>query len=382
MAKFLKIGIVLDTSLDPNDGVQQYVLAIGKWLTQQGHEVHYLVGETNERKLPNLHSLSKNIAVQFNGNRTTIPLPTNRSKLNKFLQLHNFDVLHIQVPHSPFMAQRLILASGKNTAIIGTFHILPYGWLPKIANYGLGIWLRPSLKRFDKMLAVSPAAAMFARQSFKIKADVLPNVFDYSLYKNAKTIKKYDDGKLTILFLGRLVKRKGCMLLLKAVHIIKNSVSEVPDFKVVICGKGHLFPDLQKYVDINGLSDIVEFVGFVDENDKPAYYASADLAVFPSSGGESFGIVLLEALASTKGAVLAGDNPGYRSVMEPQPDLLFDPNDADELSSKLQKFLTDADLRKKMANWGSEYSKSFDTDAVGTKLLNVYEEALRKRRAL
>ena len=139
MAKKLKIGIVLDTSLDPNDGVQQYVLAIGGWLTKQGHDVHYLVGQTEQRQLPNLHSLAKNIKVQFNGNRTTIPLPTSRKKLRAFLQQHKFDILHVQVPHSPFMAQRLISAASKDTAVIGTFHILPFGKIPRLANHVLGI---------------------------------------------------------------------------------------------------------------------------------------------------------------------------------------------------------------------------------------------------
>jgi phosphatidyl-myo-inositol alpha-mannosyltransferase len=382
MAKKLKIGIVLDTSLDPNDGVQQYVLAIGGWLTKQGHEVHYLVGQTEQRQLPNLHSLAKNIKVQFNGNRTTIPLPTSRKKLRTFLQQHNFDILHVQVPHSPFMAQRLIVAAGNNTAVIGTFHILPYGKIPRLANHALGIWLKPSLNRFDKMLAVSPAAAKFAKQSFKIDSEVLPNVFDYDRYHMAKPFPQYDDEKLNILFLGRLVKRKGCLLLLQAIAKLINEGSNVPEFRVIICGSGHLKTGLQSFADKHGFSDKVEFVGFVNEEDKPKYYASADLAVFPSSGGESFGIVLLEAMASRRGAVLAGDNPGYRSVMEPQPELLFNPHNVSELADKLEHFLNDSQIRNEMAEWGANYSKDFDTEMVGHKLLKIYDQALLKRRTL
>lgn len=382
MAKSLKVGLVLDTSLDPTDGVQQYVITVGEWLVKQGHDVHYLVGETNKRQLPNLHSLAKNVSVQFNGNRTTIPLPTSRKKLKSFLEQHNFDVLHVQVPHSPFMAQRLILAADPKTAIIGTFHILPYGWLPRVANHGLGVWLRPSLKRFDKMLAVSPAAAKFAKQSFHIDAEVLPNVFDYGVFSKARPFSRYDDEKLTILFLGRLVKRKGCLLLLQAVSQLVESDTSLPDFRVVICGSGHLKPMLEQYAKKRGLAEIVEFAGFVTEEDKPRYYASADLAVFPAKSGESFGIVLLEAMASGKGAVLGGDNPGYRSVMEPQPELLFNPSNASELAGKIAKFMQDDTLRSRLAAWGEDYSKDFDTDVVGQKLLKIYDQALLKRRGL
>ncbi len=91
---------------------------------------------------------------------------------------------------------------------------------------------------------------------------------------------------------------------------------------------------IRSYVKSYNLQSIVTLTGFVSESEKPRYYASADISVFPSSGGESFGIVLLEAMASGKAAVLAGDNPGYRSVMSPRPDLLFDPLDADALAEK------------------------------------------------
>ncbi len=382
MAKKLKIGLVLDTSLDPSDGVQQYVLAIGGWLSSRGHDVHYLVGQTKNRKLPNLHSLTRNISVKFNGNRTTIPLPTSSKKLKNFIKENKFDVLHVQVPHSPFMAQKLIIAADKHTAVIGTFHILPYGKIPAAANHLLGIWLKPSLRRFDKMLAVSPAAAEFAKQSFKISADVLPNVVDYELYARAKPLNKYQDSKINILFLGRLVRRKGCLVLLKAINQLVSSTHNVPEFRVIICGSGHLRPSLEKFVKDNSLQDIVEFVGFVNETDKPKYYASADIAVFPSNGGESFGIVLLEAMASSRGAVLAGDNPGYRSVMEPQPGLLFDAEDTHGLAKLLEVYLNDDPLRDKMAAWGSNYTRQFDINTVGTKLLSVYQEALRKRNSL
>ena len=111
----MKIGLVLDDTLDTPDGVQQYVLQVGAWLTDQGHEVHYLVGQTARTDIPNLHSLSRNLKVRFNGNRMSMPLPASRRKLRAFLQEMQFDVLHVQVPYSPFMAGRLLSVAPAST---------------------------------------------------------------------------------------------------------------------------------------------------------------------------------------------------------------------------------------------------------------------------
>lgn len=378
-AKPLKIGLVLDTSLDPNDGVQQYVVSIGEWLRSQGNEVQYLVGETRQRNLPGIHSLARNITVRFNGNRTTIPLPTSRRKLQRFLRQEQFDVLHVQTPHSPFMGHKIILEAAPGTAIIGTFHVLPYGIVPRLGNRALGIWLHRSLRRFDQIVSVSPAAAEFAQQTFRIQTEVLPNVIDYRRFHAAKPLPAYDDDVLTILFLGRLVERKGCQVLLEAVAYMAGDQS-LPKFRVVVCGTGHLEAKLRKFITAHNLTGLVELVGFVSEADKPRYYASADISVFPSRGGESFGIVLLEAMASGRAAVLAGDNPGYRSVMAPWPELLFDPYSATGLADKLAIYLKDAARRGQAQRWGADYTKQFDVAVVGRQLLDIYARALIKRR--
>jgi phosphatidylinositol alpha-mannosyltransferase len=379
--KKLKVGLVLDTSLDQPDGVQQYVLAIGDWLRSKGHEVHYLVGQTSRQDVPNVHSLSRNMSVQSNGNRTTIPLPTSRRKLRAFMHKNTFDVLHVQTPHHPLMSQRLIRYAGAKTAVIGTFHILPYGRFSRWGTKLLGWWLRPSLKRFDKMLAVSPAAAEFEQWCFGLPTDVLPNVIDYHRFHSAKALRLSKDKSLTVLFVGRLVPRKGCEQLLKAITELQRSGIRLPKYKVVICGRGPLLPKLEKYVRDCDLLDIVSFAGFVSEQDKPRYYAAADVAVFPSSGGESFGIVLLEAMAKGKAAVLAGDNPGYRSVMQPRPELLFNATNEIELSQKLAEYLRSSTKRKAAGRWAGAYAKDFDIEVVGQHLLSEYRKALRKRLA-
>ena len=376
----LKIGLVLDDSLDKPDGVQQYVLAIGAWLSSQGHDVHYLVGKTLRRDIANIHSLSRNVDVRFNGNRMSPPLPTSRRRLRELLEHEQFDILHVQVPYSPWLAHRLIAAAGPDTAVIGTFHIVAYSKLVKIATHGLALWTRRSVKRFDSVFSVSSAAQAYARATYGLVTSVLPNVLDYDRFHAALPFER-PARPLQLLFLGRLVPRKGCQQLLAAVAVLAATRPNVPAFKVLICGKGPLEAELKDYARRHGIADRVQFVGFVSEADKPRYYATADIAVFPSSGGESFGIVLIEAMANGRTAVLAGDNSGYRSVLHERPDLLFDPHDVAALADKIKLYLVDASARRASATWGENYSRRFDTAAVGTKLVAAYNQALQKRRA-
>lgn len=368
----LRIGFVLDTSLDPPDGVQQYILRLGEWMVAEGHEVHYLVGETKRTDIANVHSLSRNMSVTFNGNKMTIPLWAHRSKVKKLLAEEQFDVLHVQSPYHPLMAQ-YILRKNKTAGMVSTFHILPYGGLAAFANRLLGFTLRPSLKKINTFLSVSSAAAEFQKQTFGVDSQVLPNVFDYPRFADAQPLLPKTDA-ITILFLGRLVERKGCQYLLQA--LAQLDLSTLPKIRVIVCGKGALLEELTMHAKQHGLSDIVEFAGFVSEDDKPGYYASADISVFPSTSGESFGIVLLEAMASGRAAVLAGNNPGYATVMQPRPDLLIDPRDTEAFASKLQQLIMDGVMRKDAADWGQGYVKDFDVSVVGPKLVSEYEMAI------
>jgi phosphatidylinositol alpha-mannosyltransferase len=377
-AKKLKIGYVLDDGLDKPDGVQQYILSVGEWMRKRGHDVHYLVGQTKRTDLTNVHSLSHNVGVRSNGgNRLTIPLPTSSRKLSRFLREQQFDVLHVQVPYSPMMGARLIKRADANTAIVGTFHIAPYSSLTTAGTKLLRIWTRSSLRRFDAMLSVSDAAREFARRTFRIETKVVPNTIDFGWFHAAKPFKEYQDKRLTVLFLGRLVPRKGCQTLLAAVNELAHR-KNIPNFRVVICGRGSEEQKLRHYVNKFGLEKLVEFKGFISEQDKPRYLASSDVSVFPSSGGESFGIVLLEAMASGKAAVLAGDNPGYRSVIGKKSDQLFDTQNIHQLASRLERLLADKAYRQETAKWGAEFAESFDVNIVGRKLERVYRQALHK----
>ena len=372
----LKIGFVLDDSLDKADGVQQYVLTMGEWLRSQGHDVHYLVSTSKRTDVANVHSLSRNMAVRFNGNRMSMPLPASKRALKSFLAGEQFDVLHVQMPYSPLLAQKVIRLAAPHTAIIGTFHVAPYARHVTAASRLLAVWNGRSLKRFNTIVSVSTAAQAFAKQVFGIESSVLPNVIDYHRFASATPLPKKKDV-VRIMFLGRLVPRKGCMVLLQAIRELNTPL--LPKYEVFICGKGPLAPELNGYVAAHAMGDRVSFQGFVSEEDKPAYLRSADIAVFPSSGGESFGIVLIEAMAAGA-AVLAGDNVGYRTVMEPKPELLFNPLSPPDLAEKLEQYLRHTADRQAAQRWGKDYSKRFDTATVGAQLVDIYTQALRKRR--
>jgi phosphatidylinositol alpha-mannosyltransferase len=372
----VKIGLVLDDTLDTPDGVQQYVLQVGGWLAEQGHEVHYLVGNTTRRDIPNIHSLSRNMHVRFNGNRMSMPLPANVRQLRVFLSQEAFDILHVQVPYSPFLAGRLLQVAPRQTAVVGTFHILPYSRLVTLANHGLSVLNRRSGRRFDRMLAVSAPAQKFARDVYGYHAEVIPNPVRLDQFDGTRSA----STSTNIVFLGRLVERKGPLQLLQAVAEICERQLYSGDFQVIIGGKGELLPELQRFVTAHNLGDRVTFAGFVAEADKAAFLAQADVAVYPSTGGESFGIVLLEAMAAARGVVLAGNNPGYTAVMQPYPDQLVDPNDIEAFAEKLAWYLDHEMARERAAVLQGQYVRRYDVNVVGQELLKVYGQALQSRR--
>jgi phosphatidyl-myo-inositol alpha-mannosyltransferase len=377
----LKIGFVIDDTLDKPDGVQQYVLTLGEWLRGQGHEVHFLAGASSRTDVDRIHSLSRNVGVVFNGNRLSIPLPASGKRLTELLEREQFDILHIQMPYSPMLAAKIVRRAPQRTAVFGTFHILPQTGLVRVATHALGMWLRSSLKRFDQVFAVSPAAKVFAQSAFGLSdVTVLPNVVHLSTYQNVVADEAVDSVP-TIMFLGRLVPRKGCATLLDAVAELRKTYDG--PFRVVICGKGPLDGELKAQAARLGIADIVDFAGFVSEAEKPKFIKQATVMAFPSTGGESFGIVLIEAMAASDGSgpvVLAASNPGYASVLEPKPELLFAPGDSHALAEKLALYLRDETARRDIVAWQQAYVRQFDVAEVGRQLEAAYTAQLQKKR--
>jgi phosphatidylinositol alpha-mannosyltransferase len=370
----MKIGFVVDDTLDKPDGVQQYVLTLGKWLKQQGHGVHYLVGQSERSDIENVRSMSKNIKVRFNGNRLTIPLPTSKTKIRALLNSEKFDVLHVQMPHSPLFAARVVAQGSPHTAIVGTFHIAPYRKMETFATSILGVWLKRNLQYFDEVISVSNTAHDFAQKTFHISSRIIPNLVDLESYKRKGEITRPP----TITFLGRLVPRKGCQHFIQALASLQNKYSDL-DYQAMVCGDGEDRAKLEKLVAAHNLSERVTFLGRVTEEDKRKYLSQSSIAVFPSTGGESFGIVLIEAMAGGAGVVLAGDNPGYKNVMGTIPEAVITPQNHEEFAEKIYSCLHNPKLSSQLHAKQQQLVKQYDVNAVGPKVLACYKDAIAKR---
>lgn len=361
----ISVAFVYDDSLDGSDGVTQQVKTLGAWLSRRGHKVSYFVGRsaTAQWEGGKVYSLSKNLRVVFNGNRMSIPLFAKRSAIKKALAEAESDILHVQMPHSPLMAQRVINAAG--LPVLGTFHVYPAGVLPRVGGNLLRLMYLGGLNKIDRVVSVSPAAAEYARASFGIDSDVVPNMVEASRFSNTKV--QPLPGK--IVFLGRLVERKGCRNLIEAFTAVSR---EVPDSRLEIAGGGPQRQELEKLVKRLNLSNKVKFLGFVPEADKPALLASAQIACFPSLYGESFGIVLIEAMAAGAGVVLGADNPGYSSVLAETPEALFDAKDSQALAVKLIHFLRNQDEAARLHAKQAEMVKRYDVNQVGAEIEKRY----------
>ena len=376
----LTIGFVLDDGLDSSDGVQQYVLTLGKEFSDLGHDVHYLVGKTARKDIPGVRSLARNVKVRFNGNRLTIPLPASKQRIKKVLNAHNFDVLHVQMPYSPFFGAKVIRLADKKTIVAGTFHIFPYGPLARAGTRMLGFCLRRTLRRFNILLSVSVAARDFAKYSFNIETEVSPNVVDISKYSPKDVHNSESHYPVRIVYIGRLVDRKGCIQLVQA-YIDCLKQPQAVESELIIAGKGPQHTLLREMVEQADLNHKVSFLGFVSESEKVKLMQSADIAIFPSYAGESFGIVLIEAMAAGSGCVVGGDNPGYRSVLGGIPGSLIDVRDSAVFARELYDLITEPSRRKRLQQAQQQIIGQYDSKLVAQNLLIAYNIAKTKKTA-
>ncbi|HEY2004440.1 MAG TPA: glycosyltransferase family 4 protein [Candidatus Saccharimonadia bacterium] len=369
----MTIGFVLDDTLDRPDGVQQYVLTLGTWLTRRGHRVFYLTAHTARTDVPEVYSLGNFARFNFNGNAVRTPLPASSARIRKLLHELHPDVLHVQMPYSPLLAERVIMNASARTAIVGTFHILPLARIQFAANRLLALVLRRSLGRFQVVMAVSPPAADFARRVYGLSPQVVPNAVDLARFKAAPRPHR-DREHVTVLFMGRLVERKGVLELIRAFRQLPPEVAAIT--RLVIGGDGRLAARAR---NLAGTAPNIEFAGFVPEDHKAGFLAAADIAVFPSTAGESFGIVLVEAIAAGAGVVLAGHNPGYASVLGAGSAALINPADTQAFARRLAHFINNADTRDQLHEVQRQLVSRFDIHTVGPQIEAIYQQVLTSR---
>ncbi|MFC8731961.1 glycosyltransferase family 4 protein [Luteimicrobium sp. NPDC057192] len=382
----LAVGLLIDDSLDRPDGVQQYVLTLGAWLTARGHTVHYLTASSERTDLENLHVVGRTVNVRFNGNRLGTPRPVPRAEARDLVERLDLDVLHVQMPYSPFLAGRVIDAATRSavrrTAVVGTFHIYPQSRLVSAGTRVLGALERKRLARFDAVLAVSEAAQEFAHDAFGLDPRVVGNPVDTARFvppPDAPLVPhRPADAVPHVAFLGRLVDRKGPRELVQALVRLHDDVPGLA-WRATVAGRGPLLEDLRAIARRAGIADRVAFPGFLAEEDKATFLQDADVIALPSTGGESFGISVVEALAASRGVVLAGDNPGYRTVMRGLEDQLVVPHDTAELAGTLATWLTDLDddvTREQTVARQRAAAARFDVAVIGAQVEETYRAAV------
>jgi len=381
----LRIGLVYDDTVDRPGGIGLYVTTLGAALSRRGHHVEYLLGTSQRRSIDALpaHALARNVRVRFNGNVLSMPAWSRASHLDRALTCARFDVLHVQVPYSPLMAGRLLDRCDNRCAVVGTYHVASDHLVPRAGALALRAFAHRWDRRFDRMLAVSETAARFARQYSRLRIDdIAPNLLDASAFRaqaHGGARAEHPQGSADVVFVGRLVPRKGVIHLLRAVAAIGRRPGNVMP-RVAILGDGPLRGQLERASAGLGLGAHVTFLGAVDDETKAAVLRRATIACFPSLFGESFGMVILEALAAGAQVVLGGDNPGYRELLGDDR-ALVDPCDEDAFADRLHGLLTSSDLRASVGRAQRDRMRRFDVETVTDQVEQAYHLALQRRRS-
>ena len=377
---------MFDDTLDVFDGVQQHILTLGKALRERGHHVEYLVGQTAHPPVGGVHSMSRNMMVSFNGNRMRIPLLAPVRGIRKVLDEGRFDVLHVQAPYSPLMAGRVIKRADPGTGLVATYHIAPTGTMQLKGGQVLGRINASRHRRIDRVISVSKVAADYARTTAGVESRIIPNPIDVAAIRanrdraGTESIDRLHGQGPHLVFLGRFVARKGADLLIEAIAQGERRGILPEGLHLTMAGKGPLLERCRQRAQ--DLATPIDFPGFVTESDKPALLASADLAVFPSTGGESFGIVLLEAMASGAGVILAGDNPGYRSTLQDDEEALVRVNDPQTpiiLAERIARVFGNPDWARGIHRRQTAFLSRYDVHSVADQVEEVYEQAIQDR---
>ncbi len=372
----MKIALVSPYDYPYPGGVTEHIWHLAAEFRRCGHDVHIIAPQsggmreqTGEEKL---HTVGSVVPVPANGSVARISLSLRLSRRVKdILEAENFDVIHLHEPLLPALPVTVLRHS--HSVNIGTFHAFAqsnYAYF-----YGKPI-LRYFVRKLHGRIAVSPAARDFVSVYFPGTYEIIPNGIDYERFaRSPEPFEKYRHGGPNILFVGRLEKRKGLKYLIRAMGGVWE---QFPKARLIVVGSGPLLDDYRRLVETHG-HDKVEFVGFVSSDDLCRYYQSCDLFCAPSTGQESFGIVLLEAMASGK-PIVASDIPGYRSVVKHGVEgLLVPPKNEPALTASLVRLLSDPDLMAQMSAAGKKRAEMFSWDKVAERVLAYYEEVLASR---
>ena len=374
----MKICLVSPYDFVHPGGVTEHVRHLSQKLRERGHDVTVLAPSSrvgDAHGIPGYVRIGRSVAVRSNGSVARIGLSFHLvRRIRTLLNETPFDVVHYHEPLVP--ALPITVLRFHHGANVGTFHAM--------ARRNLGYYYgRPFLKRYFNrlhgLIAVSAPARDFVARYFEGDYHIVPNGIDCARFHPNMTPvdSARTPGWLTILFVGRLESRKGFPTLLEAYGALRRERANV---RLVVVGDGPMRWGYERQAEAFGIPD-VQFCGHVSAELIPRYYASADVFCAPASGGESFGIVLLEAMASGV-PVAASDIPGFSQVVAPGEDgLLVPPRDPEAWTAALGTLLDDAPTRRRMGQNGVHKAQQYDWGRVVDSVLDVYGEAQRRASA-
>lgn len=371
----MKIGLVCPYDIFKNGGVQECVLALKSEYQKLGHEAFIITPRPKGVEAEHVDGIfliggSRDFNSPFHATTAQISASIDNQAIDNLLAEHSFDVLHFHEPWVPMVSRQILTRS--NTVNIATFHAkLPDTIMSKTLEKVITPYTKSVLKYFDSLTAVSEPAAEYVDSLTKRVIEIIPNGIDLKKFqKKISFVESYQ----TILFVGRLEKRKGVIYLLRA---YKELLQTFPDVKLKIAGDGPYRRKLQDYVEEYNLAN-VEFYGFVDEATKLQLLREATVYCSPAIYGESFGIVLLEAMAAGT-VIVAGDNPGYSGVMKETGAVsLVNVKDTNEFARRLQLLLFDEELRKVWLEWAKDYVEQFSYQRVAKMYLKLYKQTIKE----
>jgi phosphatidylinositol alpha-mannosyltransferase len=377
----MKIGLVCPYNMfERTGGVQKLVEDLHEYLGKRGHEVKIITPRPSGYKggVPDDYILlgtTRNFRGGF-GVAGNWSMPIDGDEIEAVLDREKFDVLHFHEPWAPVYG-RSILGYSK-TAHVGTFHA---NLVDTVAAKSWPRLFEPVARNIAKKLhvftAVSPApAAIFDKigdeYDKQITGDIIfiPNAIDLHFFKPFKKKQPLNgpDTK-TVVYVGRLDRRKGIHYLLHAFDLLQR---QLPQTYMIIAGEGDYRSNLEDIIRDEKIQN-VKLIGHITDEEKRRLLGNADLVCAPAINGESFGIILLEAMAM--GApLLAGNNIGYTNVMTGHGRLgLIDPKATTDFANRMAVFLTDDAVRTMMSAWGLSDVKQYEIN----RIVNMYEEAYR-----
>ena len=364
--RLLNIGIVCPYGWDAPGGVQAHIADLRTYLVNQGHKVSVLAPTGDEAALPDwIVSAGKPLSVPYNGAVARVLFgPIAFAKVKQWISENDFDLLHLHEPAIPSIS--LLACWAAEGPMVGTFHASAK---KQKASFAIVPILEPVIEKLSARIAVSEAARETLIAHLDTDAIVIPN----GIYaaKMRGNIRPEWSGE-TLGFMGRFNEpRKGLKVLIDALPIISRFL---PNVKVLVAGPGDPEEFLSQ-IDPQ-LRSRIEFLGRLSESEKADFMSSVGAYIAPNTGGESFGIILAEALAGGA-AVIASDIPAFSALLEKgKYGKLFNSEDSTDLAKVVIDLLRERSARDSMAQAGQSYAQKFDWDVVAKDIFEVYEMAI------